>query len=349
MPNLVVCFKQKPVEQYLIDRIHSVWPVVDIINVGQSDIAAALLEADFFCGHAKVPVDWEKIVQQKRLQWIQSSAAGMDWCLVPQVINSDIVISTASGVLADQVAEHTLSLILAWMRSLPVFFAQQHDPKSSDYRKFVRRSTQDLTNRTVGIVGFGGVGRRLSEVLAPFRTKIIATDLFPTEKPDHVAQLMSADRLDDLLRESQVVVLALPLNEDTKGMFNAEKFALLQPETLFVNVARGPLVVTDDLISALKTNQIAGAVVDVTSPEPLPENHGLWNCSNVIITPHVAGQFYRRFDNVVDIFSANVRRWKSGETLINQLTPEGKRLGFPLRQPKFPLWIDMKDSVKANS
>lgn len=349
MPNLVVCFKQNPVEQYLIDRIRSIWSDVDIVNVGQADIASALLEADFFCGHAKVPVDWERIVRQKRLRWIQSSAAGMDWCLVPSVIDSDIVISTASGVLADQVAEHTLSLILAWMRNLPVFWGQQHDPHSTDYRKFVRKATLDLTDRTVGIAGFGGVGRRLAEVLAPFRTKIIATDLFPTEKPDHVAELLPADRLDDLLRRSQVVVLSLPLNAQTRGMFHAGKFALLRPETLFVNVARGPIVVTDDLVSALKNRQIAGAVIDVTSPEPLPEDHELWDCPNLIITPHVAGQFYRRFDNVVDIFEANVQRWKSGETLINQLTPQGKKLGFPLRQPNFPLWIDVKDSARTNS
>ncbi len=127
MSNLVVCFKEQPAEQHLIDRIHRAWPDVEIINVGQKNVASALMEADYFCGHAKVPVDWEAVVNQKRLRWIQSSAAGMDWCLVPPVVQSSIRLTSASGALADQVAEHTLALILAWMRSLPTFIREHQD------------------------------------------------------------------------------------------------------------------------------------------------------------------------------------------------------------------------------
>lgn len=344
MHNLVVCFKEKPIEPRLIERIRSAWSDVNIVNVGQDEIADALLDADYFCGHAKVPVDWDRIVAQGRLQWIQSSAAGMDWCLVPSVIGSSIHITTASGVLADQVAEHTSALILAWMRNLPTFFKEQSVPSSEGYRKFIRRPTRDLTDQVVGIVGFGGVGRRLSKVLAPFRTTILATDLFPTEKPSHVAELWGPDRLDELLEQAGVVVLCLPLNNETRGMFDATRFARMRSDALFVNVARGPLVVTEDLVDALQRETIGGAVMDVTSPEPLPVDHPLWDFSNVLITPHVGGQFYRRFDDVVDIFSENVRRWKNDDVLINYLTPEGKRQGFPLRQPGFPLWIDIKVS-----
>ena len=101
--NLVVCFRAAPVEERLIARIDKAWSsTLNIVNVGQSEVADALLEADFFCGHAKVPVDWEKVVKQERLKWIQSSAAGMDWCLVPATIQSDITITTAAGVLSDQ-------------------------------------------------------------------------------------------------------------------------------------------------------------------------------------------------------------------------------------------------------
>ncbi|MDR0871164.1 MAG: protein kinase [Planctomycetaceae bacterium] len=343
MPNLVVCFKEAPVEDRLMKRIRSAWSGVKIINVGQSGIADALMRADYFCGHAKVPVDWDAVVKQGRLQWIQSSAAGMDWLLVPSVIDADITITTASGVLADQVAEHTLSLILAWMRNLTTFQKEQHDADIPDYRKFIRRPTKDLTELTVGIVGFGGVGRRLAELLVPFRTTILATDLYPADKPAYISQLYPADGLDVMLDRSDVAVLCLPLNEQTRGMFDAKKFQLMHKHTLFVNVARGPLVNTDDLVVALQNEQIAGAVMDVTSPEPLPEDHQLWNFPNVIITPHVGGQSRRRFDDVVDIFAANVQRWQNDLPLINLLTPEGKKLGFPIRSPEHPLWIDIKD------
>ena len=343
MPDLVVCFKENPVDEYLIDRIHRAWPEVGILNVGQKDIAAALLDADFFCGHAKVPVDWDAVVRKGRLKWIQSSAAGMDWCLVPSVIESDIVISTASGVLADQVAEHTMALILGWMRNLPTFWREQHDERAADYRRFLRRPTRDLTGKTVGIVGFGGVGRRLSQVLAPFRTRILATDLFPVEKPPHVAELWPPERLDDLLGESDVVILCLPLNGQTRGMFDAARLKKMRPETLLVNVARGPLADTGALVAALKNKELAGAAVDVTFPEPLPKEHPLWDFPNVIVTPHVGGQYRYRFDGVVDIFTANVHRWLAGRPLINFLTSEGRRLGFPLRSPDYPLWIDVRE------
>ncbi|MDR3199802.1 MAG: protein kinase [Planctomycetaceae bacterium] len=343
MSNLVVCFKEVPVEQTLIDRIHAAWSDVNIINVGQNDVASALMEADYFCGHAKIPVNWDALIQQNRIRWIQSSAAGMDWLLVPSVIQSNITITTASGVLANQVAEHTLSLILAWMRNFSTFHREQYDSALPDYRKFLRRPTHDLTGLTVGIVGFGGVGRRLSEVLAPFQTRILATDLYPTEKPPHVSELWSADNLNKLLSESNIVVLCLPLNTQTQELFNIERFKLFRKDALFVNVARGQLVVTRDLVDALKQGLIAGAVMDVTSPEPIPPEHPLWNFyPNVLITPHVGGQSRRRFDDVVDIFTANILRWKKKQPLINFLTPEGKQLGFPIRCSDYPLWIDVK-------
>ncbi len=192
MENLVVCYKNEPVEQYHLDRIMEAWPGIRIVNVGQNRIAEALLDADYFCGHAKVRVDWDRIVQKGRLRWIQSSAAGMDWCLVPSVIDSSITITTASGALADQVAEHTLSLLLSWMRNLTTFWREQSIPVESGYRQFTRRPTKDLSYGTVGIVGFGGVGRRIAEILSAFRCTIMATDLFPFEKPEYVAALWTA-------------------------------------------------------------------------------------------------------------------------------------------------------------
>ncbi|MDR0520353.1 MAG: protein kinase [Planctomycetaceae bacterium] len=350
MPNLVVCFKDTPVEEVHIDRIRSAWKEADIINVGQSGIAEAILEADYFCGHAKVPVDWQRIVQNGRLQWIQSSAAGMDWCLTQPVIESTIEITTASGVLADQVAEHTLSLILSWLRALPVCFAEQQNPSVPGFRQFIRRPTRDLTGATVGIVGFGGVGRRIAEILAPFHTTTLATDLFPANKPDYADELWTADRLDDLLHQSDVVILCLPLNAHTRGLFNRDKFKRMKPSALFCNVARGPLVVTDDLVQALHDGQIAGAVMDVTAPEPLPPEHPLWDFyPQVLITPHIGGQSHRRFDDVADIFVANIYRRQLGQPMINYLTPEGKKLGFPLRDAGYPLWSDVKNLYRTAS
>lgn len=346
--NLVVCFRSEPVEERLIRRIADAWPEMNIVNTDQRGIARALLDADYFCGHAKVPVDWDQIVAAGRLRWIQSSAAGMDWCLVPSVIQSDITVTTAAGVLSDQVAEHGLALILAWHRNLRAFALDQFSkPGNPDWRKFKRKPTEDLTGKTVGIVGFGGVGRRFSKVAAPFAGRLIAVDLFPENKPEWVDTLWPADRLNDLLTESDVVFLSLPLNVETRELFDAERFARFKPGALLANMARGPLVVTDALVESLRSGRLAGAIMDVTAPEPLRPDHPLWDFPNVLITPHVGGQIHSRFDDICDIFCENVRRFKLGEPLINRLSAEGKRLGFPLRDGTVPLWIDVKEKYST--
>lgn len=294
----------------------------EIVDAGQERIAREIHDADIFCGHAKVPVDWEQVVRAGRLKWIQSSAAGLDHCLVPAVVDSDIIVTSASGVLADQVTEHTLGLILAWLRSLPVF------QRAQDKHEFIRRPTRDLHRSTIGIVGLGGVGRRLAAALSFFKTRILATDMFPVDKPDYVDELWPADRLDDMLPQVDILILSAPLTSATRGMINAARLARLQPHALLVNVARGPLVIEADLVAALEAKRLAGAVVDVTEVEPLAPSSRLWDMPNVIITPHVGGQSARRADDMTDFFVENLRRWRAGEPLRNLVD---KRLGFPIR------------------
>lgn len=325
--RIVLCY---PVEAKHIAQIAAAMPGAEIVDAGQEHVAEQLFTADIFCGHAKVPVDWDGVVRQGRLRWIQSSAAGMDHCLVPSVIASDIVVTSASGVLADQVAEHTIALITAWTRSLPVYFRAQQK------KEFIRRPTRDLTRGTVGIVGLGGNGRRLVELLMPFQTRILATDMFPIDKPEGVEMLWPSDRLDDLLPQVDFLILSLPLYAETKNYIDSAALAKMKPKALLVNMARGPIVVHDDLVAALESGRLAGAVMDVTEPEPLPMASKLWDMPNVIITPHVGGQAAWRIDKMTDLFCQNLRRRQSGLPLINFLSD--KHLGFPIRGGDYPIW-----------
>lgn len=325
--RIVLCY---PVEERHIGEIARLAPGAEIVDAGQERVATELLEADIFCGHAKVPVDWDAVVRRGRLRWIQSSAAGMDHCLVPSVIASEIVVTSASGVLADQVAEHTLALITSWLRSIPVFLRAQ------EKQEFIRRPTRDLHRATVGIVGFGGNGRRLAKVLAPLKTCLLATDMFPVDCPSYVHALWPADRLNDLLAASDIVILALPLNAETRGLFDAGRLARMKRGALLCNVARGPIVVTSDLIGALESGHLGGAVMDVTDPEPLPSGHPLWSAPRVIITPHVGGQCATRIDDMTALFCENLERFHSGRPLVNYLAD--KRLGFPVRVAGTPGW-----------
>jgi phosphoglycerate dehydrogenase-like enzyme len=323
--RVVLCY---PVEPRHLEQIRSRLPGPssqrgwELVDAGQSRIAAEIHAADIFCGHAKVPIDWDAVVAAGRLRWIQSSAAGLDHCLTPAVVASNIVVTSASGVLADQVAEHGLALVLALCRSLPVFFRAQQQ------KEFIRRPTRDLHRGTVVIVGFGGVGRRIAQVLQPFKTRILATDMFPAEKPDYVEALLPADRLDELLPQADIVFLSVPLTDATRGMIGAAALSRMKANSFLVNMARGPLVVETDLVEALDRGHLAGAALDVTEIEPLPPESKLWHHPHVIITPHVAGQSARRIDDMTDFFCENLRRYQTGEPLLNLVD---KQLGFPKR------------------
>lgn len=310
-----------PVQPHHLQQIAAAAPDAEVVNAGQQRIPEEILQADVFCGHAKErPVPWDEVVARGRLRWIQSSAAGLDHCLTPSVIASDITVTSASGLFADQVAEQTLALLLGLLRSLPVFF------RASLQREFIRRPTRDLHHATVGIVGFGGNGRRLAEILAPLKTRILATDAFPVHKPPHVAELWPAECLDQLLEESDIVILCVPLNRWTKGMIAAPQLARMKPGAILINVARGPVVVEADLVQALESRHLAGAGLDVTEIEPLPATSQLWELPNVIITPHVGAQAARRESDVTDFFCENLRRYAAGQSLVNFVD---KDLGFP--------------------
>ena len=315
--RIVLCF---PIQPRNYEQICAAAAGHDIIDAGPERIAAELLEADIFCGHAKVPVPWPNIVRRGRLKWIQSSAAGLDHCLTPETITSDIVVTSASGLFAEPVAEQTLALILGLLRSLPIFFRAQQK------REFIRRPTRDLSHTTVGIVGLGGNGTRIAEVLRPFHTRILATDIYTNEKPAYVDELWPAEQLDRLLTASDIVILCVPLNAATQGMIAAPQLGRMKPGALLINVARGPIVVEKDLVAALQSGHLGGAGLDVTEIEPLPVDSPLWDLPNVIITPHVGAQCSRRADTTTELICENLRRYFDGRPLINFVD---KKLGFP--------------------
>jgi D-3-phosphoglycerate dehydrogenase len=259
------------------------------------------------------------------LKWIQSSAAGLDHCLAPAVVESNITVTSASGVLADQVAEQTMALLTGLLRDLPTFFVAQQK------REFIRRPTRDLTHRTIGILGFGGNGRRIAEVLRPYKGRILATDWFPVDKPDTVDELWPASRNDELIASVDVLVLAAPLTDDTRGIINARRLSTMRNGAVIVNVARGKMCVERDVVAAMEMGSLTGFATDVAEIEPLDPHSSLWSTPRVIITPHVGGQSAHRIDDMTNFFCENLRRRSVGEPLLNLVD---KRLGFPVWTPR---------------
>lgn len=317
--TIALCYQTQP---HHIRQIKALVPDAEVIDAGQEGIVEAILEADVYFGHAKVPVPWDKVVKQGRLKWIQSSAAGLDHCLVPEVIGSDIPVSSASGVFANQVAEQTLALLLGLIRSLPTFFRQQQR------KEYIRRPTGDLHGKTVGIIGMGGNGRRIAEILKPFQTKILATDYFPYDQPLTVDALWPPDKLPAVLNEADIVILAIPLNSATYHLFDEARFHEMRDDAIFINVARGQVVKEADLVTALQSGKLSAAGIDVAEVEPLPKESPLWEMENVIITPHVGAQSASRNDDATNLFCENLKHYLRNEPLINLVD---KKLGFPKR------------------
>ncbi|MCM2371527.1 D-2-hydroxyacid dehydrogenase [Aporhodopirellula aestuarii] len=328
--RIVLCYPVEPhhivqIKQTLTDCLNDdAIPLdheVEVVDAGQERIDQLLPTADIFIGHAKVPVDWDRALAAKRLQWIQSSAAGLDHCLVPGVIAEPrIVVSSASGLFAPQVAEQTFGLLFGLLRRIGLFERARQIPE------FIRRPTDDLRGKTVGIVGLGGNGREIAKMLRPWEVRILATDFYPENQPDEVDALWSADRTDELFAASDIVILTLPLNQSTHHCVSETQLSAMKPGGYLVNVARGAVVDEAALVAALASGHLAGAGVDVTGFEPLPPSSPLWTDPNVLITPHVGAQSFRRVDDTTDLVCINLRRYFAGLPLYNRVD---KTLGFP--------------------
>lgn len=315
--RIVICY---PVEPKHLAQIQAAAPDAEIVDAGQERVDELLPTADIFIGHAKVPVDWDRVLRAGKLRWIQSSAAGLDHCLVPGVIDSDILVCSASGLFAPQVAEQTFALLFGLLRQLPLFF------RAEAKREFIRLPTDDLRGKTVGIVGMGGNGRMLARMLGCWGVRMLATDYYPVDPPSELETLLPADQLDELLGISDIVILTLPLNEQTVGLFDQERIAKMRPGSYLINVARGSIVKEAALVEALASGHLAGAGLDVTEVEPLAPTSLLWDDPKVIITPHVGAQSSRRIDDTTELACFNLKRYLAGQPPMNRVD---KRLGFP--------------------
>jgi phosphoglycerate dehydrogenase-like enzyme len=178
----------------------------------------------------------------------------------------------------------------------------------------------ELRGMTMGIIGLGGIGRETARRAKSMDMKVLAVDAEPmfAEKFAMVEQVrLVGDGLMELLKRSDVVVSAAPHTPQSRGMLGAEQFAAMKKGAYFINVSRGKLVRTDALIEALKSGHLAGAGLDVTDPEPLPEGHPLWDVPNTIITPHIAGRSQLGYERVEAVFAENVRRFVNEQPMLN--------------------------------
>lgn len=216
----------------------------------------------------------------KSLRFIQLTSAGLDRVPLDYIKEHNIKIANARGVYSAPMAEFALCGVLQLYKQSRFFYENQKQHKWEKHRGLL-----ELTDKNVLIVGAGNIGSEVAKRFRAFDANVIGVDLFPSDNPNF-NDIHPIDKLDNLLKTADVVVLTLPLTSDNEGFFNNEKFCLMKDSAVFVNIARGKLVNQNDLISALEQCKIAGAVLDVFEEEPLEESSKLWDFDNVIITPH---------------------------------------------------------------
>ena len=245
-----------------------------------------------------------------RIRWIQLPHAGVERWTQPGYITQDPVWTSAAGAYSPQVAEHILALILLGAKGLHTL---------ARAREWTAKSTRSLAGSTVAIVGAGGIGHSLVALLEPFGCVITAVSnsgAFPG------AQLTVArEHYRDLLPDADYVVLTAPSTSETRGMIGTAELAAMKPGAWLINVARGDLVVTDELVDALRADVIGGAALDVTDPEPLPPGHPLWTLPNAIITPHAANPEDAYWRTLAGRVEHNVRRAHDGNPLLGVIDP----------------------------
>jgi len=223
-----------------------------------------------------------------------------------------VALTNASGVHGPNIAEHVLGSMITHARQ----WARAH--RQQERREWRSYETTEMYGSTVAVVGLGAIGSAIVDRLEPFDVDTVGVRYSP-EKGGPTDEVYGFDAFHDAIADAEYVVLACPLTETTRGLVDAEALRTMRADAILINIARGPIVDTDALVSELRNNRIRGAALDVTDPEPLPEDHPLWGLGNVTITPHNAGHTPHYYERVADILAENVGRLDDGDDLKNRV------------------------------
>jgi phosphoglycerate dehydrogenase-like enzyme len=257
--------------------------------------------------------------QIDELRWIHATSAGVDALLIPEVLHSDIPVTNARGIFDRAIAEYVLGQIIAFCKDFGgnTVYQQRHDWR--------HRDTEQVAGKRALVIGAGSIGREIAGLCQAIGVTTDGVARRARDGDDCFGAIHAQQDLLSCLPHYDFVIIAAPLTDDTRGLFDARAFEAMASQARLINIGRGPIVVTDDLVAALNSEQIAGAALDVFEEEPLPPEHPLWDLPNVRLSAHMAGDFIGWRRALTDQFVNNLRRWQRGEALLNQVD---KRQGY---------------------
>lgn len=251
----------------------------------------------------------------KKLKWIQSVITGMDGLLRTDVANMGFTLTATRGIHGYPMADHVLAYIFSFLRAFPDMyrFQQKHD-----FNLLAGELCDESYNKTVGIVGLGMIGQYIAKKCKALDFRVLGLKRHPIEC-EWVDRCYTNSELDQLLQQSDFVVLTVPLTKDTQDLIGEREFRQMKKSAYLINIARGGVVDTDALIQALKDKTIAGAGLDAFVQEPLPSDSELWDLPNAIITPHLAAKSPYYMERAFKVIVENMQRYVKGEPLLYQV------------------------------
>jgi phosphoglycerate dehydrogenase-like enzyme len=283
-------------------------------GLAHGDADAVMAEAEILLrGGIAASVLDHVIERAPSLRWIHSISAGVDRVATPLARQRGLQVTNARGVFSRPIAEYVVLMCLAIARRLPQLLDLQRE------RTWQPLRGQELGSLTVGIVGYGSIGAEVARLLEPFGTRVIATRRRPELGSGGLAnvEVWGIDRLHDLLRAVDVVLIAAPLTDETAGLVGATELQEMPGHAWLINIARGRLVDETALRRALANGWIGGAVLDVFDEEPLPADSPLYDTPNLVITPHTSWSSDRVVERSIDLFVANLERYLADQPLEN--------------------------------
>ena len=298
-----------PLADRHIEKINNVAPDTVIHTTNLED-------ARQYIGDADILITWgwmdiRALYQAApKLKWVHALSAGVEKLNFPSMQASDTILTNSKGIHGIPVAEHVLSLMLAFTRGLNLLIRQQQQ------KIWKRVPTEEIQDKTIAIVGLGSIGRTIAKKAKGLGMNVIAVKREMTTEI-FVDELYTPDRIHEMLAEADFVVAALPLTEETNGFFRLEHFQAMKRTAYFINIARGAVVIEADLIKALEQELIQGAGLDVFDHEPLSKDSPLWTMPNVILTPHLAALSPAYLDRAMKLFADNLGRFTQNAEMEN--------------------------------
>jgi phosphoglycerate dehydrogenase-like enzyme len=251
-----------------------------------------------------------------KLRWYHTVSAGVENMPLPELAQRGIVLTNNSGSYDIQIAEHLLAFVLAASRQLHRYRDSQRMSEWKD------EPHQELRDATIVVYGMGSIGGEIARLAIAVGMRVIGVRRTAGRPEPGVERVVAADRLADVVGEADYLAIAAPLTPATRGAISREVISRMKPTAWILNIARGAIVDEPAMVEALQAKRIGGAALDVFTTEPLPKESPLWTLENVIVTPHNSGSSPRAGERTLALFAENLRRYKSGETLINRVDYE---------------------------